>query len=324
MLTKKLLKLYSKTFAPPYTQKDAAVLGATILAVVGLPTMLFLNAQQIQLQSQASETQNTEPENGSLAGNITVVDDPTASGGKYIRFGTLPSPTTAPSVPVGSRVVFVGDYETGNFTQWSNCQNVYLNGSCSGIDPNRYSATIVSNGSQRQGQYGARFEVRDGDIPDFGGGERSEVRAPSVANVVEGDERWYEFSLKFDDNFQNPTGGWFIIMQWHAGSGSPPLALEVNRNGILELRNNRNNTEVHQIAPIKRGEWTDYVIHAKFSQNKSIGYVEAWENGVQKLQRTPHTTMASSSNYLKMGIYRDESNTQTHVVYQDGLRVTAP
>lgn len=308
-------------------KKSFVIISLTILLLIGLPVVVTLNAEQQKLRIEAAESQNTEPEDGTLAGNVTVVDDPNASGGKYIRFGTLPpsiTPTPGNTVPVGSTVVYVGDYETGNFTQWSNCQNVYLNGPCSNIDPARYSATIVSGGEQRQGQYAARYEVRNGDIPNFGGGERSESRAPSAANVVEGDERWYEFSLKFDQNFPNPTGGWFIVMQWHAGSGSPPLALEVSKSGVLELRNNRTGTQVHPIGPIKRGQWTDYVIHAKFSNSSSTGYVEAWENGVKKVQRTSHTTMASSSNYLKMGIYRDQNDSQTHVVYQDGLRVTAP
>jgi hypothetical protein len=33
-------------------------------------------------------------------------------------------------------------------------------------------------------------------------------------DVVDGDDRWYSFSLKFDNGFSNP-GGWCIPMQWH-------------------------------------------------------------------------------------------------------------
>src|SRR5207342_2954598 len=48
-----------------------------------------------------------------------------------------------------------------------------------------------------------RFEVRDGDTP-VDSGERSEVRSEDRFDVVDGDERWYSFSLKFDDGFSNP------------------------------------------------------------------------------------------------------------------------
>ena len=63
-----------------------------------------------------------------------------------------------------------------------------------------------------------RVRPQPGDVPDFGGGERAEVQSDAPGAVVhEGDERWYQWSMKFPADFQNPTGVWFIVMQWHAG-----------------------------------------------------------------------------------------------------------
>lgn len=225
-------------------------------------------------------------------------------------------------VPVGSTVVFTGDYDSGDLGQWGTCQWRDYNDSCADWDQGTYSARVVADGPEHA--TAARFEVRDGDVPPFGGGERAEVSAGDSrgAAVREGDERWYEFSMKFDESSQNPDGGWFIPMQWHAGSGSPPLALEVTGDGVLEFANNRTGKRT-TIGDIQRGTWVDYVLHVKFSTG-SGALAEASVDGVQQpgVHREPN--LASDSNYLKMGIYRDGDDNGTAVVWQDGLRVTAP
>lgn len=229
----------------------------------------------------------------------------------------------AAAVPVGSRQVFLGNYDTGNFAQWSTCQWRGFNGDCKDWKPTgNYIAQVLADGTSHP--TAARFEVRNGDIPPFGGGERAEVRAgtSSGADVYEGDERWYQFSLKFDQGFRNPTGTFYVAMQWHAGDGSPPLALEISRLGVLQFANNRTGKRT-DIAPIQRGVWVDYVVHAKFSKGSSA-YAEAWVNGMKTPFVHRYPNMASTKNYLKMGVYRDAAETATAIVWQDGLRVTAP
>ncbi|MCP3803228.1 polysaccharide lyase [Allokutzneria sp. A3M-2-11 16] len=227
-----------------------------------------------------------------------------------------------PLVPVGNKVVFTGNYDTGNFGQWSTCQWRGYNSSCKDWKQGPYMAKIADGGPGHA--TAARFEVRDGDVPPFGGGERSEVSAggSAGAGVKAGDERWYEFSLRFDASFTNPRGGWFIPMQWHSGSGSPPLALEVDNNGTLHFANNRVNKRT-EIGPIQKGRWVDYVLHVKFSPG-SQALAESWVNGVKQpgVHRVPN--MAGDSNYLKMGIYRDGGNSDTAILWHDGLRITAP
>jgi Polysaccharide lyase len=235
-----------------------------------------------------------------------------------------PASAGAAQVPVGSRVVFTGDYESGNAHQWQTCQNKTYNGSCAGYKNSFYGMRVAGGGQQRQGKYAARYEVRNGDVPGFGGGERSEVSQSGAASVKEGDERYYQFSLKFDPSFTNPTSNFFIVMQWHSGSGSPPLALMVNRSGQLQLTNNATNKNTKTIGAVKRGAWADYVLHVKFSRNASVGFDEVYQDGALVVPKHSRPTMSSSSCYLKQGIYRSASETSTAVVWQDGLRVTAP
>lgn len=264
-------------------------------------------------------------------GKASVVNDGTASGGSFLQFGVAgssgqsplptPNPPTGGKVPVGSRVVFDGNYDTGDFSQWDGCQMRDYD-PCSG-QTGGYQAAIVNGGPGHE--TAARFEIRDGDSP-FLGTERTEVAKGGPAEVRDGDERWYEFSLKFDENYTNPTGRWNIVMQWHQSSntGSPAIVVEADNDGNLVLAGDGYSTEFDRvIGPVQRGVWVDYVLHAKFSRG-SDSWAEVHENGVLKVPRYDRPTMLDEFNYLKMGIYRDPVNTNTQVVFQDGLRVTAP
>src|SRR5262245_55119402 len=75
-------------------------------------------------------------------------------------------------VPVGSRTVFVGDYDTGDLSQWATLHasgwNKRPGAYCT------YSACVQQGGPGHP--TAARFEVHDGDVPPYGGGERAEVR----------------------------------------------------------------------------------------------------------------------------------------------------
>jgi len=222
----------------------------------------------------------------------------------------------------GPRTVFVGNYDSGDFCQWSNIQNAVRNGTACDYDQSHYSAKVVDGGSGHP--TAARFELRDGDVPDVPGGERSEVRAGNAGDVTEGDERTYTFSLKFADDFPVPTGSYMVVMQWHPVQGPPPLAVEVDRSGNLIVRNANVGEKSAVIGAIRRGAWTDYTLHVKFSDNPSVGFLEVAENGATKVQRTSWRGMPTASNYLKQGLYRDVKDSRTAVIWHDGLRILAP
>jgi len=228
----------------------------------------------------------------------------------------------ASAASAGSKEVFVGNYNSGDFCQWSNLQNATQNGSACGYDQSHYSAKVADGGLGHP--TAARYELRDGDVPNVPGGERSEVRAGNGGDVVEGDERFYEFSLKFDDQFPNPSGSYMVVMQWHPVKGPPPLAVEVDNAGNLVVRNANVGGATKVIGKIKRGSWTDYVLHVKFSDDPKVGFLEVSQNGASAVQKTSWRGMPTASNYLKQGLYRDKNDTKTAVLWHDNLRVTAP
>lgn len=232
---------------------------------------------------------------------------------------------TRNGVTVGGRQVFLGDWETGDFSQWNVCQSKLVNGGCRGVGRGNANMTITDAPDVRQGQHAARFTVKPGDVPNFGGGERSEVQSNAAGALVhEGDERWYEWSVQYPQDMPDVNGKFFIILQWHSASGSPPLAVDLSRGTVDIGGDGVRSAPRRTIGPIRRGEWVDYVLHVKFSKNKDTGFVEAWENGQQTVQRTNRATMVDGENYLKQGIYRSTSASGTVSLTMDGLRVTAP
>jgi hypothetical protein len=219
-------------------------------------------------------------------------------------------------VPSGLTKLFADSFD-GGFGSWSTCQNAFMNSGCEDIGSAGHALGLVDGLS---GGKAAKFVVRPGDVPDFGGGERSEVAAHEDAMLTRsGDERWYEFSLRFAEDFPDPVdGSWFIVMQWHSGSGSPPLALEVSPDGELYVGGEGGPKKV--IGPVRRGEWVNYALNVGFG---SSGFVEAWENGERTVERHERQTMSSDENYFKMGIYRGNEDDSTAEVWFDDLRVYA-
>lgn len=290
------------------------------------------------LASPAGTASTTTPPKPPVS--IAVPTGPLPVGGLPTVPGLLPGspesvmPTAAarpaeyPPVPVGSKTYFVGDYDTGGFGQWNNCQSVVLNSSCAGVKSTHYSMRLMPTPAARQGPFAGRFEVHPGDKPNFGGGERSEVASTSPGALThEGDERWYQWSMYVPPDFPTPRGEYFITMQWHAGNtGSPPLAVLVSKNGTVDVGGDGADAQSRRprtIGPLQPGRWTDYVLHVGFSRDKAKGFVEAWQNGQLTVPRYARQTMVDDENYLKQGIYRRADGSDA-VVWLDGLRVTGP
>lgn len=230
--------------------------------------------------------------------------------------------------------LFNGDYSTGNFAQWQTVQTKYYNSSGANYQP-AYPATIVSDA--QKGNV-ARFEVRSGDVPSFGGGERSEVQsAGSQTGGGEGQIRWYQFSTRFDPSFpQNHRDlGWGVTNQWHANAstGSPPVAWVVNaRNGYWSLFIQRQSSpgaylNTFPIFDVPLGtDWRDVKMQVNWSTSDTAGWVRLWLNGVRQTFVNGADTYyvrtmipGTSSVYYKEGYYR-QAMKPTGIVYHAGFR----
>lgn len=210
------------------------------------------------------------------------------------------------TVAARAEVLWRGDFETGDTSQWTKTQRVA---------PNRLA--IVSS-PVRQGQHAARFEVRQGDDPINASGDRSElVYAPLEA---EGNERWYGWSTLWPSTYPS-ANTWQVFTQWHHTglTGSPPLEMYVIGEAV-HLRIDART--VLWTTPLVRGRWHDFVLHVKWSSDPDVGFVELWYDGARVLPKTFGRNMyPGQKNYLKQGLYRSDTIAVTGTLFHDGMTI---
>jgi len=78
------------------------------------------------------------------------------------------------------------------------------------------------------------------------------------------------------------------------------------------------------LATLLRGHWHDFVMHAKWSSDPNVGFLEMWIDGVNVLPmyRAPNK-YPGMRNYLLVGLYRNGHIGDPNLVYPNGTRVYA-
>jgi Polysaccharide lyase len=210
-------------------------------------------------------------------------------------------------VSTGARasVVWRGDFETGDITQWNHYEGIGT----------RF--TVVPS-PVREGKYALRTELRQGDIAS--NGTRNEL--DYLLQQGEGTDLYYSWSTMFPAEYPN-TPGFQIFTQWHQEQNignAPPIVFHI-ANGQMRFTNNVTGTVVWS-APLVLGVWHDFIAHIKWSSNASVGFCELWYDGQHVASRTFGATLFPGTwVYLKQGLYRDNSIVPTAVVFHDGMTV---
>jgi len=223
-------------------------------------------------------------------------------------------------------VIFTGDFETGDLKGW-------------GISGN---APGITNNPRRGGKYAMKTSLdRDKDKVAY----RTEVSGPG-SDV--GKEYWYGFSIFLPDDYVT-DGIWEIVAQWHgvpdfkAGEDwrNPVMALSTT-GGKWELLNrwdakfntfeggkrSYGGTKMYDLGAYRRGGWTDWVVHVKWSYEKD-GLLEAWKDGKKVVeQKGPNAFNDKKGPYFKMGLYkgwkdpkRKSDAVSSRVLYHDEFRM---
>ena len=203
-------------------------------------------------------------------------------------------------------VVWRGDFETGNTSQWTRSQSV------------ANSRLQVVTDVVREGRYALKATVRQGDDPIGASGNRNELLYLSQEKT---DSTWfYKWSTLFPTDYPLDDG-WQVFAQWHHTGccGSPPLEFYV-RGEKMHMRVGGAKGKVLWTAPLQRGDWHDFVLQVKWSPNAKTGFVQLWHNGDVAVPKTyAATQFGKEFNYLKLGLYRDDAIRPEASVYHDGF-----
>jgi hypothetical protein len=201
-------------------------------------------------------------------------------------------------------VVWRGDFETGNISQYSSAQRVSAD-----------RLQIVQSPTH-QGRYALKATVRQGDDPIDSSGNRNELIY--MGNEKENSEYYYRWQVLFPADYPS-ANTWQVFTQWHHSGccGSPPVEFFVKGE---EVRLTLTDSVTPWKTKLVRGVWQDFIFHVKWSSKDSTGFVELWHNGELVLSKYKHATMyAGDGVYLKLGLYRGDTVAPVGVVYHDGF-----
>jgi hypothetical protein len=215
-----------------------------------------------------------------------------------------------------------GDAETGDKSQW--CKQTVQSD-----DRIQVTQNVVS-----QGLYSYRVELRPGDSPSgcratLASGPTS--RLGTCHQIVDGDEAFYGLSVYLPSDTFTKQDKWRLVIQFKAhNTGSPPVSLNVRAdNWLFNYRPTASSSVLHKEKfPVNKDSWEKFVLHAKWSSDPKIGFLELWRNGnivvpkfftsnihIKNGQKVP--------NFVAIGLYRDSGIKVTDVIYHDGF-VAAP
>lgn len=209
--------------------------------------------------------------------------------------------------------LYTADYSTGDFNQWTDIQNTVglwgdWEGPNSAARPTKIGHSLQIERIGSECGYSGRFEARTGDVPSFGGGERTEVGAKSsLAKADIGTTRWYAFSIRFDENYPliGDTGvSWACVHQFsyypvHPTSpviqfGYPTAGAPYGLSGYWYLLQTPQTARVEGgftyttnygiplvQMPLDRGLWQDIKVQATWKRDNT-GMIRLWRNGIRQ------------------------------------------
>ena len=233
---------------------------------------------------------------------------------------TVTTTTTAPS----GNVLYRGDYESGDFSQWwltqfggapSGC-----GGPCGPAQVGNTSATIVTS-PVAQGTYAAKFTA----APCASGcpNDRAEVLASQAATGGYAGQSWYyswwTYFPTTDTSFWSAGGGWNDITQFGSPQGVADMEY-VNVNAAdypaPHLQLDSNTSGEHDLGALQTGHWYHFVVYANWETGVT-GEFALWVDGTQKLDLHEPTLDSTGVSQWSQGFYTN-ATTPSVTVYQDG------
>jgi polysaccharide lyase-like protein len=285
-------------------------------------TSYSYTVKAVDAAGNVSAASNTATVTSQPASNTATVTSQPASG----TATATPSPPQT-TLPNCSQQPFCGDYETGNLTQWA-FQPMEGNS----------SITIGAAATQpvKQGIYSAKFVTYPGT-----GTVRAELNATQAdTGGYPGQEWYYGWWTYFPSTNGQPQqwwsagGDWNDIAQFQSVDWTAWMYLGVDQGnytpGTTSIFLNWGSRGHFVVAnPLQYDHWYHFVLHAKWSIDPSVGFIELDVDGAQAIPRTYgatlyNTTVARNPGWTAPGAYAEldlytRAGTYTNTVIHDGL-----
>ena len=171
---------------------------------------------------------------------------------------------------------------------------------------------------------------------------RSQLRVPDLS-FESGDDYWYGISVYVDEDWDleqidddAELFGAVFSFRWRdistdangPGNGIVLDRLEDGRPHFIARRETRgwnyadgDGADTIDLGPVRKGQWIDFVIHIRWSDNAEDGLREYWRDG-RLMGRSANQTMATDSPVInRMGLYQGSAVDHDRTLYWDNHRI---
>jgi hypothetical protein len=198
------------------------------------------------------------------------------------------------ALPAQAGVLWQSDFETQDLSEWDS----YV------LHPEHWY--FPTTPTPRSGQHVARVELHTEDT--YGANfQRAEVEYSAPLSGFEGSDVYYAFSAQLSS--ANP----FLPMDheiafWESTGGSvyhQMIGIHVDPTNTparvsMSVSPEDGNWSEAWHSTISTDAWHDFVVHVKWSLDPSVGFVEAWYDGTQVMQKQTMRTMVSQNGTTSM------------------------
>lgn len=210
------------------------------------------------------------------------------------------------TTPISAEVIWRGDFETGDLSQWRGT-------------PKSDSFKIVT-GPVREGKYALRIDGTNAARR----GERDRIEfqhQPVPPGTAEGTERYFGWSVYLPQKF---TGDFHSVGYFETrNSWRQLMSFEVHGEDILYTTRVPYARRWAGLGKLTAGRWHDFAVHVLWSRDPGKGFVEVWFDGEQVVPRaTTATLLDENVAFFQLGIMRSTIDTPETIVIDHIIEAT--
>lgn len=210
------------------------------------------------------------------------------------------------AAPASAEVLFRGDFETGDTSQWPGA-------------PKGEGVKVVSE-PVREGKFALRIDGSNKAIR--GKLDRIEFQhQPKAPGTAEGAERYFGWSVFLPKAFSSGHHcvGYFETRK----SWSQLMAFEAKGEDILFTTRVPYAQRWNGKGKLTPGRWHDFAVHVLWSRDAAKGFVEMWFDGEKVVPRTATATLKDENEaFFQLGFFRETSDAPESIVIDHVIEAT--